>query len=408
MRSISILSTLVLKLSVASASTALQSPLGSPPPTLVHDLLGFHKNLTEIESISYNEGKAGEWLADSLTRQGYHVRKQCLDSQPSRCNILAWPKDRDNNEDGRQATSNVLLTSHYDTVPPFHPYRISQVNDSMVISGRGSVDDKASVAAQLVAVNNLLSRDEISPKDVSLLFVVGEEKGGEGMRAANSLGLTPHTIIFGEPTERRLVSGHKGSLPVKLTTKGRAVHSGYPWLGRSANEILVRSLAAVMDLEKELPENEKYGRTTFNIGLAEGGVAGNVVAANASARIDVRIADGTPAHVFRQLTRAVHVAVQPFLEDEMQPQDVVDIEMVNSGYAPIDLDADVPGFEVTTVNYGTDIPNCNMSVEGQKRYLYGPGSIFVAHSDHEALTEEELRQSVSGYERLIMHALGKG
>ena len=59
------------------------------------------------------------------------------------------------------------------------------------------------------------------------------------------------------------------------------------------------------------------------------------------------------------------------------------------------------------VNYGTDIPNLEKSVDGQKRYLYGPGSILVAHSDHEALSEKELKGAVDGYERLILHALGK-
>ncbi|OQO08910.1 hypothetical protein B0A48_05800 [Cryoendolithus antarcticus] len=58
-----------------------------------------------------------------------------------------------------------------------------------------------------------------------------------------------------------------------------------------------------------------------------------------------------------------------------------------------------------TVNYGTDIPNLEQTVKGQKRYLYGPGSILVAHSNHEATTEKELFDAVDGYKTLILHAL---
>jgi acetylornithine deacetylase len=56
---------------------------------------------------------------------------------------------------------------------------------------------------------------------------------------------------------------------------------------------------------------------------------------------------------------------------------------------------------------GTDIPWFNQTVEGQKRYLYGPGSILVAHSDHEMLTEGQLYDAVDGYQKIILHALGK-
>ena len=58
-----------------------------------------------------------------------------------------------------------------------------------------------------------------------------------------------------------------------------------------------------------------------------------------------------------------------------------------------------------TVNYGTDIPWLEKTVEGQKRYLYGPGSILVAHSDHEALTEDQLFEGVEGYEKILLHLL---
>lgn len=40
-----------------------------------------------------------------------------------------------------------------------------------------------------------------------------------------------------------------------------------------------------------------------------------------------------------------------------------------------------------------------------KKYLYGPGSILVAHSDHEHLAVKDLKQAVKDYKRIIMHTL---
>jgi acetylornithine deacetylase len=63
---------------------------------------------------------------------------------------------------------------------------------------------------------------------------------------------------------------------------------------------------------------------------------------------------------------------------------------------------DLVGFETIVVNYGTDIP----SLKGDhKRYLYGPGSILVSHSDHEHVTISDLEAAVQGYKILITESL---
>lgn len=60
------------------------------------------------------------------------------------------------------------------------------------------------------------------------------------------------------------------------------------------------------------------------------------------------------------------------------------------------------GFETMVANYGTDVPN----LEGEHvSYLYGPGSILVAHGDDEGLTVKDLEDAVEGYKRLIKHAV---
>ena len=231
----------------------------------------------------------------------------------------------------------------------------------------------------------------IQPREASFLFVVGEEIGGDGMLAANSLGLRWDSVIFGEPTELKLASGHKGILIFKLQAVGKASHSGYPALGESAIDMLLPALIKLKHVE--MPRSEKYGNTTVNIGRIQGGVAANVIAQEAEASIGIRIAGGDPQVV-------QHIV----LETVKSVDERIEVQWTGASYGPVEIDHDVPGFEEITVNYGTDIPNL---VGDHKRYLYGPGSILVAHSDHEHLRVQDLYDAVEGYKKLIMHALDK-
>ena len=296
-----------------------------------------------------------------------------------------------------------LIMSHQ--VPPFIPYGFHHNRThpfSSLVTGRGTVDAKGSVAAQVFAVNKVLrerqslAANSPSLPSIALLFVVGEEVGGDGMRAANELELHPHTIVFGEPTDGKLASGHKGILGFTVKVNGKAAHSGYPWLGVSANEVLVETVAAVKKLENVLPRSEKFGNSTINIGRIQGGVAANVVAEDACAQFAVRIASGSPEKMKSAVMEAVNAIALSY------PAAEIEIDFPGKGYGPIDIDHDVEGFESMVVNYGTDIPNLNSTVKGQKRYLYGPGSILVAHGKDEGLTVGELVGAVENYERLIL------
>ncbi|KAJ4344232.1 hypothetical protein N0V95_006219 [Ascochyta clinopodiicola] len=381
----------LLSLALGSYAATLQttsSDVTTLDSSTSKELLALHKKLVKIESISDNELEVGTWLASYLEDNGFTVEKQKV--AKDRYNLLAYGSKRD---------TTILLSSHIDTVPPYWPYYHNKTTD--VIGGRGSVDAKASVAAQILAVKGL-DKDgsaKILRDDISLLFVVGEETGGEGMKAFSSWKNRPQydIVIFGEPTEGKLVCGHKGILGFTIHATGKAAHSGYPWLGVSANDILAEALGALLELRQHLPWSEKYGNTTMNFGRIEGGVAANVVAETASAKIATRLAAGTPEVVSGLILNAVKDVKA---RAQKQGGDL-SFDWSGNGYGPVDINCDIDGFEKLTVNYGTDVPN----LEGDhRRYLYGPGNIFVAHSDHEALKRKELEQAVLDYRRLIIQA----
>lgn len=186
-------------------------------PSYRQNLLSLHKDLVQIPSISGAEQDAAIFLESYLTKHGYTVELQPLPSE-ARYNVLAFPPSTTTN---RGLANRVLITSHIDVVPPYIPYRINgtaisagydfadpSITRSTRLSGRGSVDAKASVAAQITAIGELLSSGDIPADQVALLYVVDEEVGGGGMKyfssvlRNDSIGLK--SAIFGEPTENRL------------------------------------------------------------------------------------------------------------------------------------------------------------------------------------------------------------
>ncbi|KAF9871086.1 hypothetical protein CkaCkLH20_11503 [Colletotrichum karsti] len=337
-------------------------------------LIALHKSLVEVDSTSKAEAPGTEVLKNYL-ETNFTVELQTVEGD--RQNVFAYP--------GTSRETRVLLTSHYDTVPPFIPYS----RDGDEIRGRGTADAKGSIAAQITAVEALLESGEISDGDVSLLFVVGEETGGDGMQTANNLNLTWEAVIFGEPTENQLVRAHKGVLGLNVTADGIAGHSGYPEQGRNAIDLLVRSLGAIIDAE--LPSTEEFGDTTLNVGVIEGGIASNVIPENATARTSIRLATDDIDLVKEVLSQAAYNATPEHVSLSF-----------NAGGKPVSLDYDVDGFNTTVANYYTDVPY----LQGDhKRYLYGPGTILVAHSNDERILVSDLEGAVEGYKTLILESL---
>lgn len=302
-------------------------------PSYRSDLIALHKSLVSIPSTSGQEHEAGNFLVDYFASQGWNHEIQPVaprnntPSHKERFNVFAWPpSSHDAHPDPK-----VLVTSHIDCVPPHIPYSISDdehPDKSTTISGRCSVDAKGSVAAQLTAVNTLLAAGTLQPEDVMVLYVVGEEVSGDGMRTfaaaraaaqehehasekkTNKVPALPslRAAVFGEPTENKLACGHKGGMRCDVTARGRAGHSGYPWLGKSATTTLMRGVLAIVDAEASLGASPRFGNTTVNVGMMEGGVALNVIPAHAAASLMVRVAvepQATGHEIVRERMRAL-------------------------------------------------------------------------------------------------------
>ena len=327
------------------------------------DVVELAARMMEIDSTSGREGALVDWVESYLS--GLEWRVQRIPVTPGRDDLLAtWG-------DAHEAT----LSTHLDTVPPFIPPSL----DGAVLRGRGACDAKGIAAAMIMAAGQL--RDRKVP--VGLLFVVGEEVTHDGAVAANAVPTTSRVLVNGEPTESTLATGTKGAMRLALRVRGQAAHSAYPHLGDSAVLALARLVVELQNVA--LPRDEVLGDTTINVGMISGGVADNVIAPAAEARLMARLV-GPSEELLDRLTR--------WLGDRAELEPGITVPAVRLGT--------LPGFRTSVAAYATDIPKLT---NWGTPYLFGPGSIHVAHRDDEHVQVAELRAAVDAYVRIVELAL---
>jgi aspartate kinase len=334
------------------------------PARTAADPVALACELVDIPSANGDEAAVAGFLASLLRERGYEV--ELLEALPGRPNLLATTG----------APVRVVLSTHLDTVGPY----VGARDGGEFLYGRGACDAKGILAAQIAAAERLRA-DGVT--ELGLLFLVDEERGSAGARAANAHPRARECryLINGEPTDNRLAIGSKGSLRVALRVEraGGGGHSAYPDRSPSA----IDDLLAVLDDVKRCvwPRDDFFGDTTCNIGVVAGGTASNVIAAEARADLHIRlVTDAAPVRDL--LERAVGGRAQ--------------IEYL-SVTPPVRLTA-IPGFDPCVVAFTTDV--AHLTSWGTP-LLLGPGSIHDAHTTGERISKAELRRGVDLYVRLV-------
>ena len=168
----------------------------------------------------------------------------------------------------------IFLCAHLDTVPPEGPIE-PVLEDGVVKNAAQTIlgaDNKAAVASMLDAARRVVEENR-AHAGLELLFTPKEEVGLHGAaafdhtRLAARLGYAyDQAAPIGE-----VILGAPYSQSLEVRFHGRAAHSGmYPEEGRSAIQAAARAIA---DLRLGRIDDE----TTANVGLIEGGTAGNIV-----------------------------------------------------------------------------------------------------------------------------------
>jgi acetylornithine deacetylase/succinyl-diaminopimelate desuccinylase-like protein len=327
-------------------------------------LVPLARTLVDIDSTTGQEADCGRWLAAYLRGRGFSVEEQPVSGDRFNLAVTMDPP-------------RVVLSTHFDCVPPFFPSREADG----LLHGRGACDAKGILAAQVCALERLRAE---GVRQVGALFLVGEERGSDGAHVANGSPNICRFLVNGEPTESRLAAATRGALRLKLTAHGRAGHSCYPETGESAIERLLDALVRLRSIE--LPAREPLGRTHYTVGLINGGLAPNVIPPHADAEVMFRTVGATAE---------LMALLEPL-------RGLVDLDVVLD--VPAMMLATVPGFDVAVFPFTTDIPFLD---RWGTPLLFGPGTIRVAHTDHEHVSVAELDAAADRYVRLANTLLAK-
>jgi acetylornithine deacetylase len=264
-------------------------------------------------------------------------------------------------------------------VPPF----FASSEDAEHIYGRGACDAKGIIAAMIAAAEKLI---ESGTRNFGLLFVVGEERNSAGAEVAARVSRGTRYLINGEPTESKVALGSKGILRCEIVATGKMAHSAYPQLGESAIEKLLDALEAIRRMP--LPEDPVLGKTTLNIGTISGGRAPNIIPDAAKAELAIRLVSDAAG---------VNQALREAVGNRAEVKEILALPAMQ--FAALD------GFPTSVVSFTTDIPV--LAPAWGEPFLYGPGSIHVAHTLEEKISKQELLSAVDTYMQMTRMLLGR-
>ncbi|NOR32193.1 MAG: acetylornithine deacetylase [Sulfitobacter sp.] len=320
---------------------------------------------------------------------------------------------------GPDAPGGVLLSGHSDVVPvtdqdwSSDPFQMREADGRLY--GRGTCDMKGFIAASVVMAEHYATLPLKRP--VHFAFTYDEETGCLGAQALipelNRLGIRPDIAIIGEPTEMRVIEGHKGCCEYTTRFEGLEGHGSSPDLGVNAAEYAVRYVTRLMalreDLRARVPEGSRFDPpyTTINIGRIQGGHAHNVIVGKAEVDWEFR-----PVQT-RDL-RFVKETMETFVEQELLPQmravypqadistetlgEVVGLEPMSENAAR-DLVAGLVGANgADVVPFGTEAGLFQQM--GMDVVVCGPGSIAQAHKPDEFVSLDQLGACLGMLERL--------
>jgi acetylornithine deacetylase len=343
------------------------SPAPLPKPDIFMNAFELTRALVDIDSVTPNEEQVGNFLFDHLSRLAASTGGQVerMPVEPHRFNVFA-----------RWDNPVVTFSTHIDTVPPFFGSR----EDDEFIWGRGSCDTKG-IIASIFAVRGLLDEGN---RNIAMLFVVGEERNSAGALAAARNPRGSKFLINGEPTENKLALGSKGALRYEIEAHGKMAHSAYPELGESAIDKLLDILERLRRMP--LPNDPLFGASTVNIGTIQGGRAPNVIPDRAMAEVFFRLVDDGAS------TRAAMPAI---IHGQAELRDILCMPALKFGQ--------LDGFETSVVSYTTDIPAFE-NTWGQP-YLFGPGSIHVAHTAEERIAKRDIEAAIPIYQNIARQLL---
>ena len=327
------------------------------------------------------------------------------DSEKKRVNLFATIKAKKSN--GKKP---VILSGHTDTVPVSKGWKtdpfIATVKEDKLY-GRGACDMKGFIACTL-AYAPIYSKTNLN-RDIHFSYTFDEETACLGapilIEELKNRGIKDGICIIGEPTNMKIIDGHKGMNEYTVHFGGLAGHSSKPHEGVNAIECASRYINKLMEIREELkkrtPKNCVFDPpySTLSIGGIKGGIAHNVIADKCKLDWETRPVNKADGDF---VTKEIESFVEKELLPEMKktfPKSYIKKEIIGEviGFEKLDESeacefvSNITGDNSrNVVSFGTE---AGLFQEiGISTVVCGPGSIEQAHKIDEFIELNELKK----------------
>ncbi|TNF65124.1 MAG: acetylornithine deacetylase [Rhodobacteraceae bacterium] len=360
-----------------------------------------------------------DWVCDYLDTHGIEVHRWPDPAQPHKAAVIAHA--------GPRREGAVVLSGHTDVVPvdgqPWDsdPFTLTERDGRLY--GRGTTDMKGFDALAIWALVEAQRRGVARPLQLALSF--DEELGCTGAppMIAAMQGMVPKgaSVIVGEPSMMKAVTGHKGGEGYFVDVWGFEVHSSILHTGVSA----VMEAARIIDWANRVNAEEMARApgplaamfdppfTTLHVGTIAGGTAQNITAKHCRFDIGYRATpDAEPGSWDRRIrdrlaeAEAAMKAVHPEARIDVDARfRVPPLRPEERGEAE-GLARAITGDNAThVVSYGTEAGQFQEA--GYSAVVCGPGDIAQAHQPNEFITLAQFRAGQDFMEGLLDRLGGK-
>lgn len=305
----------------------------------------------------------------------------------------------------------IIWSGHTDVVPvegqtwTTDPFRVSWADDETVV-GRGVTDMKGFLACCLALVPELVSKSASGP--IHLCFSYDEEIGCLGVRSVvediAKWSAKPVGCIVGEPSNSKVITGHKTKRSLRAHVKGQTAHSSLAPTAVNAVQFaarLISHISAKADwLQTEGPRDELFNvpHTTAHVGRVQGGTQLNIVPNQCNFDFEFRVLPSSDADALvAEVEKFAATELVPAMR-QINPRTGINFQTL-AAFPGLDIAADHPWVthmlhaagcnSVSKVAYGAEA-GLFQTVAGVPTVICGPGSIEDAHKPNEPLKVSEL------------------
>jgi len=304
----------------------------------------------------------------------------------------------------------IILSGHTDVVPvskgwssdPF----TATIKDNKLF-GRGSCDMKGFIACTLAYAK--IFKETNLDRDIHFCYTFDEETACIGapllIKELKKRNIKNGICIIGEPTNMKIIDGHKGMNEYTIHFGGLAGHSSKPHKGVNAIEYASRYVNKLLEIRKELikraPKDCIFDppHSTLSIGGISGGIAHNVIADKCKVEWETRPVNKSDADfVTNEIDKFVDEELLPNMK-KIFPDSFIKKEIIGEVIGFEKLDESEACEFVTSITGDNSREVVSFGTEaglfqeiGISTVVCGPGSIEQAHKIDEFIELNEIKK----------------